>query len=107
MLATSLRGPATLLRQLRVQPTRPLAVLAVAGLAIAYLRWAPPVPDLAAQVARTQVIRTAGVGSWWTGWFGGLTLPNYSVLVPFGMAIFGVRVIGLVAVALERRPRRS
>ncbi len=27
------------------------------------------------------------IGSWWTGWFGGLTLPNYSVLVPFSMAI--------------------
>jgi len=73
----------------------------------------PPVPDLAAQTARA---RTAGATLWWTGWFGGVTTPGYSLLVPPLMAALGVAVVGavatVVAVALfarlvraSRRPR--
>jgi hypothetical protein len=85
---------------LRVGRSVPMTALIVVALGIAYLRWTPLVPDLAAQVARARFVQNGGPGSWWTGWFGGLSLPNYSVLIPFGMAVFGVRVIGLVAVAV-------
>jgi hypothetical protein len=70
----------------------------VTVLGVLYLTWAPLVPDLAAQVARANVVHASGALSWWTGWFGGLSMPNYSVLVPSGMAILGVRVTGLLAV---------
>ena len=81
-----------------------------------YLIWTPLAPDLAAQVARTNVVRNAGNLAWWTGWFGGLSMPSYSLLAPASMAIFGVRVTGVAAavagawltgklVAQSRRPR--
>ena len=67
-------------------------------LGLVYLHWTPLAPDLAAQVARANVARTAGDTAWWTGWFGGLSLPTYSVLTPPGMALLGVRVTGVLAV---------
>ena len=66
-------------------------------LAIVYLVWTPLAPDLAAQVARTNVVRNAGNVSWWTGWFGGLSMPSYSLLAPTSMAILGVRLTGVAA----------
>lgn len=92
------------------------ASLVGGALAIAYLLWRPLAPDLAAQIARANVVRAAGNVSWWTGWFGGLSLPTYSLLTPSSMAIFGVRATGVVAavaggvitarlVADSRRPR--
>lgn len=76
--------------------TRWALVLGVA-LAVAYLRWSPAAPDLAAQVARSSVVRESGVVSWWTGWFGGVSLPTYSVLAPASMAAIGVRASGALA----------
>ncbi|MDQ6937635.1 MAG: hypothetical protein M3140_07975, partial [Actinomycetota bacterium] len=70
-------------------PATKLAAVVGALLCAVYLRWTPLVPDLAAQVARADMIRTGGLTSWWTGWFGGLSLPDYSVLVPQSMAMFG------------------
>ena len=64
---------------------------------LAYLRWTPASPDLAAQVARAGLVRRAGPVAWWTGWFGGLSLPSYSVLVPSGMAVLGVSLTGALA----------
>lgn len=92
------------------------AVLVGGVLAIVYLAWRPLAPDLAAQIARADVVKSAGNVSWWTGWFGGLSLPTYSVLAPSSMAIFGVRATGVAAavvggvitarlVANSRRPR--
>jgi hypothetical protein len=69
----------------------PLALLA------AYLVWQPPVADLAAQVARADIVRMPGAGIWWTGWFGGLTLPGYSVITPWIMAHLGAPVTGAIA----------
>lgn len=77
----------------------------------------PLVPDLAAQTARAQAVRD-GAYLWWTGWFGGLDLPAYSVISPFVMAKLGVAlsaaVAGLVACAAAptlfagtRRPRAA
>jgi hypothetical protein len=92
------------------------AVLVGGVLALVYVTWRPLAPDLAAQIARANLVRSAGNVSWWTGWFGGLSLPTYSLLAPSSMAIFGVRATGIAAavvggiiiarlVANSRRPR--
>ena len=92
------------------------AIIVGGVLALVYLQWRPLAPDLAAQIARANVVRSAGNVSWWTGWFGGLSLPTYSLLTPSSMAIFGVRATGVVAavvggvisarlVGSARRPR--
>jgi hypothetical protein len=99
----------------RLSPTG-WAALVGGVLAVVYLAWQPLAPDLAAQIARANVVRSAGNVSWWTGWFGGLSLPTYSLLTPSSMAIFGVRATGVAAavvggvitgrlVANSRRPR--
>ena len=80
-----------------------------------YLLDPPNVPDLAAQTARAEAAKD-GAYLWWTGWFGGLTLPSYSVGSPWVMAHVGVglsaALSGLVACAAApilfegtRRPR--
>ncbi len=76
----------------------PTIVVTVA-LAVGYLLWTPQVPDLLAQVARAGVATRAGNVGWWTGWFGGLSLPSYSVLVPTWMAALGTAPVGAVAAA--------
>ena len=92
------------------------AVIVGVVLALGYLGWSPLAPDLAAQIARANVVRSAGNVSWWTGWFGGISLPTYSLLTPSSMAIFGVRATGVAAavvggvisarlVGAARRPR--
>ena len=85
----------------RARITPGMAILTTCSvlLAFAYLRWTPSSPDLAAQVARADVNRQVGSSSWWTGWFGGISMPSYSVLVPTSMAALGVRLTGLVATA--------
>jgi hypothetical protein len=87
-------------RPMRRLPARSLGVplLVTAVLCIGYLIWAPTAPDLLAQVARAGVAARAGSVGWWTGWFGGLSLPSYSVLVPSWMATLGVQVTGVAAV---------
>src|SRR5205823_8154692 len=104
--------------QLTLRSLSPASWALICGslLAAIYLIWTPLAPDLAAQVARTNVVRNAGNLSWWTGWFGGLSMPSYSLLAPASMAILGVRLTGVVAaivgtwltgklVAESRRPR--
>ncbi len=76
------------------------AIIVGGILALVYLQWRPLAPDLAAQIARANIVRSAGNVSWWTGWFGGLSLPTYSLLAPSSMAIFGVRATGVVAVVI-------
>ena len=50
--------------------------------------------DLAAQVARADIVGLPGASVWWTGWFGGLTLPSYSLITPWIMAHLGAPVTG-------------
>ena len=52
-----------------------------------YLLAPPRVPDLAAQVARTELVHRVGLTVWWQGWFGGLHLPTYSALSPMVMSV--------------------
>jgi len=87
-------------RAMRRLPAQSLGVplLVTALLCIGYLIWAPTAPDLLAQVARAGVAARGGSVGWWTGWFGGLSLPSYSVLVPSWMATLGVQVTGVAAV---------
>ena len=66
-------------------------------LAAGYLCWVPPVPDLAAQTARAD---TAGAAIYWTGWFGGVHTPGYSVLVPPLMHVFSVSFVGALATVI-------
>jgi hypothetical protein len=65
-----------------------------------YLLATPPVPDLAAQVARADLVRRTGQTVWWLGWFGGLHLPSYSAVSPVLMAHVGVPATGAIATAL-------
>jgi hypothetical protein len=82
-----------------------------------YLFNPPNVPDLAAQTARAEAARE-GAYLWWTGWFGGLSLPSYSIGAPWLMAHLGVglsaALAGVVACVLapvlfegSRRPRAA
>jgi hypothetical protein len=57
----------------------------------------PPVPDLAAQVARAQAFAASGADVWWTGWFAGLSLPTYSVITPGVMAAISAPATGALA----------
>jgi hypothetical protein len=84
----------------RSLPPTVVLVAAVAASMGAYLVATPPVPDLAAQVARADLVRRAGDSVWWPGWFGGLHLPSYSAVSPVLMAHVGVRATGAVATAL-------
>jgi hypothetical protein len=79
--------------------TAPLAVTAL--LVSAYLLWRPYAPDLSAQLTRADIVRSAGDVWWWTGWFGGLSVQSYSVLVPATMALIGVRVTAVLAVVVS------
>lgn len=86
MLPSRLRSPAA------------LATICALVFAVIYVVWMPQAPDLAAQVARANVAKVGNAPVWWGGWFGGITLPNYSALVPFSMATFGIRLTGVAAV---------
>jgi hypothetical protein len=93
--------PALSLPGVRSRLPSPTLVL-VAALAAsmgAYLLATPQVPDLAAQVARADLVRRAGDSVWWSGWFGGVHLPSYSAVSPVLMAHVGVPATGAVATA--------
>lgn len=88
--------------------------IAAAVVCAVYLVHTPLSPDLAAQLARADLVRRAGDVAWWTGWFGGLSLPTYSLITPAAMAAFGVTVTGAAStvagclgagVLLEDSPR--
>ncbi|MGZ4609888.1 MAG: hypothetical protein ACXV2H_06495, partial [Actinomycetes bacterium] len=76
-----------------------LLVGAAAASLAGYLVAPPPVPDLAAQVARADVVQRVGETVWWLGWFGGLHLPIYSVTSPSLMAAVGAPATGVLATA--------
>jgi hypothetical protein len=104
MTGQAVRAGENLLQTVRRAMNRlsPAAWAVIVGgiLALIYLQWRPLAPDLAAQIARANIVRSAGNVSWWTGWFGGLSLPTYSLLTPSSMAIFGVRATGVAAAVI-------
>ncbi len=83
---------------LRLRQPAFLGLAVAIVLALGYVAWAPFAPDLAAQSARAAAARLTGVGTWWSGWFGGLPLASYSVIVPPVMAVLGVPLTGGLAV---------
>ncbi len=69
-------------------------------------------PDLPAQEFRTWVWRTYGAVLWNDQWYGGHTLPGYSLLFPPLAAVFGTRAVGVLAcvgstVAMRRLVRQA
>jgi hypothetical protein len=77
---------------------RDVAVALVFATVLAvYLLSPPRVPDLAAQVARTELVHRVGMTVWWQGWFGGLHLPTYSALSPMVMSVLTPPLTGTVA----------
>lgn len=76
---------------------RALIVVAVALVIAGYYVANPPaVPDLAAQVARVNAARSGAV-LWWSGWFGGVQLADYSFLSPVVMQRIGVGLAAALA----------
>jgi hypothetical protein len=71
--------------------------LAFATVLAVYLIAPPRVPDLAAQVARTELVHRVGLTVWWQGWFGGLHLPTYSALSPWVMSVLTPPLTGALA----------
>jgi hypothetical protein len=84
----------------RVCADDPLVLALAVGVALAviYLLWSPPVPDVSAQAGRAVAARLTRGGTWWAGWFGGLPLVSYSAVVPPLMAVLGVPLTGGLAV---------
>ena len=85
--------------------------LLAAGLALAWLAFAPPTPDLAAQVYRAGLFQREGFTLFNANWYGGHHTPAYSILFPPLGALLGVRLAGALAavasaVLFERIARR-
>lgn len=72
-------------------------MLAAAVLAAAYLIWAPPTADLAAQTFRADLFSQHGYLLWNNFWYAGHYLPGYSVLYPPLGALVGPRLLGAIA----------
>jgi hypothetical protein len=74
---------------------RPAA--AAAFLALLWLLFAPPTPDLAAQVYRTGLFEDHGFTIFNAQWFAGHHTPGYSLTFPPLAALIGPRVVGAIA----------
>ena len=68
-----------------------------AALALIWLAFGPPTPDLAAQVYRAELFEREGWTIFDLSWYGGHHMPAYSVLFPPLGALLGVRVVGVLA----------
>ena len=71
--------------------------LLAAALALAWLAFGPPTPDLAAQVYRAGLFHREGFTLFNANWYGGHHTPAYSILFPPLGALLGVRVVGALA----------
>jgi hypothetical protein len=84
---------------LRRTPRIELPVWALAAaLAAGWLAFAPPTPDLAAQVYRAGLFEREGFAVFHLSWYGGHHLPAYSLLSPPLAALVGPRLLGAAAV---------
>lgn len=73
------------------QVATPVAITAALG--IAYLIWAPPSTDLAAQTYRADLFADQGPTVWSNAWYSGFHIPGYSLLYPPVAALLGVRTV--------------
>ncbi len=74
------------------------APAALAGLlALLWLLFAPPTPDLAAQVYRTGLFEEHGFTPFNAQWYAGHHTPGYSLIFPPLAALLGPRVVGAIA----------
>jgi hypothetical protein len=89
------------MRRLAQQRPWILAALGAALLAGAWLLFAPPTPDLAAQVYRTGLFREHGFTLFNAQWYAGHHTPGYSLLFPPLAAVLGPRVVGAIAAVVS------
>jgi hypothetical protein len=76
-----------------------IALLAfVAALIALWLVVDPRTPDLSAQVYRVALFHQLGWAVWDTHWYGGHSLPGYSLLYPPLASLLGIRALGAVCV---------
>jgi hypothetical protein len=71
------------------------AAVLMAGIYLIF--WPNAGTDLAAQVARADATRSTGGSTWWGGWYGGISMPTYSILSAQVMAVIGAQFTGVVA----------
>lgn len=79
----------------RRHPVR-VAVALSALLSLIYLLWQPPTLDLAAQTFRAELWASDGWVLWNEAWYGGHTVPGYSLLFPPLGALLGPALLGAV-----------
>ncbi len=72
-------------------------LLVALALASVYLILAPSSADHAAQQFRAGLFELEGPSTWNNLWFGGHHVPGYSVLFPPLGAVFGTRIVGVLA----------
>jgi hypothetical protein len=77
------------------QVATPVAITAALG--IAFLIWAPPSTDLAAQTYRADLFADQGPTVWSNAWYSGFHVPGYSLVYPPVAALLGVRTVGVLA----------
>lgn len=73
----------------------PVAITAALG--AAYLIWAPPSTDLAAQTFRADLFADHGFTVWSNAWYSGFHVPGYSLVYPPLAALLDVRLVGVLA----------
>jgi hypothetical protein len=88
----------SLLRQTRPWLPPAAAAAVLAGL---WLVFAPPTPDLAAQVYRTGLFERHGFTLFNAQWYAGHHTPGYSLLFPPLAALVGPRVVGAIAAVVS------
>lgn len=94
-----MRPDGSTLRAIAADP--PALLLALGALiAAAWAARTPATADLAAQAYRSNLFATQGFLLWDTHWYGGHYLPGYSLLFPPLGAAVGLRLSGIVLVAL-------
>ncbi len=76
-------------------------VLLAGAFALLWLLFAPPTPDLAAQVYRAGLFEEHGFTLFNAQWFAGHHTPAYSLIFPPLAALLGPRVVGAIAAVIS------
>ena len=74
-----------------------IAVCLSAGLAALYLIWQPQTLDLSAQAFRADLWESDGWVVWSPAWYGGFTVPGYSLIYPPLGALLGPALVGALS----------